>query len=131
MEDNIGSWHDEVLVALARLETKVDGQNARLDKINGTVADYNANKFKIDETRLKVQSIETQTVKTAEITAERLLLKKELEHEKEHKKICEEIEEKYVDKKSLSIAWKTVIGTGTILAIIISASTVLQLLKII
>ena len=41
-------YDEEIIIALTRVEEKLDMQAARLDKINGTVADYNANKYKMD-----------------------------------------------------------------------------------
>ena len=41
-------YDEEIIIALTRVEEKLDMQASRLDKINGTVADYNQNKYKMD-----------------------------------------------------------------------------------
>lgn len=83
----------------------------RLDIINGTVQDYNQNKYRIDAAENGITTI------CNKLTA----------HEVEHTRL----DDRYINTKAFKLILKVVTVLGTILGIIISANIVLQFLKII
>lgn len=112
-----------------------DGVIKRLDKINGTVADYNIKKYKIDEAHMKVQNLEATTIKSSQLLAETALinknisLQKDLEHEQAHSKICEDIKKSYVSNETLRTVLNTIKFIGVIFSLILSFLAIMTVLK--
>ncbi len=134
--------HKEIMCSLKELN---DGQIkigetqkhiiGRLDKINGTVADYNERKHKIDEAHIKVTTLEAHTVKTSQLLAEtalinkNILLQKDLEAQKAHTEICNHVDKNYVSKKTLKTMMNTMVGLGTFFGLIVTFLAIVTTLK--
>jgi len=69
------NYDAEFIERLTRIETKVDNQTERLDKINGTVADYNANKYKMNLACEKAEAIEKDIEKNIKPPLTKLTIK--------------------------------------------------------
>jgi predicted nuclease with TOPRIM domain len=117
------------------IKIKQDNIISRLDKVNGTVADYNEKKYKIDEAHLKVKTLEAQTLSVSKLLTEtalinkNLILEKDLQAEKKHSEMYQFIDKNYVSVKSMTTILNTLKVIGTILTLVVTGSTVITILK--
>lgn len=99
--------HDLLVVINERQQTVLN----RLDKINGTVADYNANKQKFDTACQKVTTLEVEVVRAREVLTEKvvaneaLILQAKIQHEKE----LQELDNRYIGKR-LFVTLSVILG---------------------